>query len=109
MLSELISGYAIPELSILAIRPRGFKISIPDERGIQSFVFHGAVNAPLEGGRPGIYFGEIKAPIYNLWTFSESTVKLKIGDIINYWINVQKDNHRYVKYDQRVVITGIRK
>nr|APP89511.1 betaGRP [Anatolica polita borealis] len=90
--------YSVPEPLIQAFRPRGLKVSIPHTTGIQLFAFHGNINKPLHGNRPGQLNAEIRVKDGDHCVFQDPTVKLEIGDKIYYRLFVIKDNLGY-RYD----------
>lgn len=91
--------YSIPEPTIQVVNPRGFKVTIPDEEGIQLFAFHGNINKPLNDLEAGQISKDILHKVGNKWVFSDNNVKLNNGDVIYYWLYVIKNNLGYRRDD----------
>lgn len=98
--------YSVPQATIEVFRPRGFRVSIPDEPGLQLFAFHGSVNQPLSGLAAGTYSRDIIQSENGRWSFVDTTTRLQVGDIINYWTFVQKDLLGFRRDNQRFVVRG---
>lgn len=98
-----------PELNqpvVEPLCPQGFKVSVPNIRGMQSFGFHGNVNGAI-GHRDGNFSGDIMKPSGNgRWEYSTSTVQLRNGDIINYWISAQVSQENYRVEGLRHIVKG---
>ncbi len=98
--------YSVPKATIKVFLSNGFSVSIPDSPGLSLFAFHGNVNGklgPLEGG---MLSKDILQPQNGLWIFVDTSVKLKVGDIINYWLYVEKDGLGYRQDLQQYVVNG---
>lgn len=102
------SGYTVPKAKIEVLHPKGFSVSIPDAPGIQLFAFHGNLNSPMEGLEAGQFSSDITKHRSGRWTFSDKKHEIKPGDILYYWLYVQKDSLGYRRDDQRHDFTGNR-
>ncbi|KAJ8944326.1 hypothetical protein NQ318_016133 [Aromia moschata] len=101
--------YEVPDALVEAYTPRGFSVSIPDEEGIKLFAFHGKINEEMDGREAGTFSRDILKPKNGRWTFSDSSTKLKAGDIIYYWTYVEyaadgKNKLGYPNDDQMFVV-----
>lgn len=98
-----------PELNqplVEPLCPQGFKVSVPNIRGMQLFGFHGSVNSPI-GQREGNYSSDIRRPSANgRWEYSTSDVQLRNGDIINYWIAAQINQENFRVENMRHIVKG---
>ncbi|XP_074037569.1 beta-1,3-glucan-binding protein [Leptinotarsa decemlineata] len=90
--------FTVPVPRIQVLSPRGFRVSIPDQDGIQLFAFHGSLNKPMNGLEAGEFSRDILIKTDGQWVFEDHTTKLKPGDVINYWLFVIKDRLGY-RYD----------
>lgn len=102
------NAYTVPRARIEVLHPRGFSVSIPDTPGIQIFAFHGNLNSPMEGLEAGQFSADILKHRTGRWTFSDKRHEIKAGDILYYWLYVQKDGLGYRRDDQRHDFTGKR-
>ncbi|PSN52726.1 hypothetical protein C0J52_06148 [Blattella germanica] len=75
--------YEVPEATLVALKPRGLRVSIPDEPGIKLFAFHGNVNKEMNGLEAGQMARDIIKPTNGRWVFQDDRVRLKVGDILN--------------------------
>ncbi|XP_056629844.1 uncharacterized protein LOC130440605 [Diorhabda sublineata] len=80
--------YEVPEAIVEVSRPRGFKVSIPDEPGVRLFAFHGKINQDFDGLEAGTFARDILQAKNGQWSFVDRETKLKSGDIIYYWLYV---------------------
>lgn len=80
--------------TIQLLRPRGFRVSIPHEHGMELFVFRGTVNRPMfkESGR---FSEQVTQPRDHRWTFEDRHTQLKAGDVISFKIKIVKDLNGY--------------
>lgn len=86
--------------------PQGFKVSVPNIRGMQLLGFHGNVNSPI-ALREGNYSGDIRDPSANgRWEYSNPDLLLRNGDIINYWIMVQINQENFRIENLRHIVKG---
>ncbi|CAG9855841.1 unnamed protein product [Phyllotreta striolata] len=102
--------FEVPDASVEVLRPRGFKVSIPDVPGIKLFAFHGKINEEFDGREAGTFARDILKPKNGSWTFVDKITKLKPGDILYFWTYVDFDDGErvlgYPKDDQMFVVKG---
>jgi hypothetical protein len=79
---------------------------VSDEPGIQLFAFHGNVNKEMDGLEAGQMARDIIKAKNGRWVFKDDRVKLKVGDVIYYWLYVQYEGLGYQKLDQSWTVTG---
>nr|CAD7404759.1 unnamed protein product [Timema cristinae] len=75
-----------------------------DEPGIELFAFHGNVNKPMEGLEGGHMSKDIIKAKNGRWVFEDLRVRLKVGDIIYFWLYVQVDGLGYRRDDQKFTV-----
>lgn len=98
--------YSIPTATIKVFESKGFSVSIPDSSGLRLFAFHGNLNSNLESLAGGTFSMDVLQPENGLWIFKDASTKLKIGDVINYWLFVEKDGLGYRQDLQKFVVKG---
>lgn len=98
--------YEVPEPTIEVLKPKGFKVSIPDEDGITLFAFHGNVNRQMDNLEAGDMSKDILKKYKGKWTFFERKLKLKKGDTVYFWLFVIKDGLGYRLDDASFVYNG---
>jgi hypothetical protein len=79
---------------------------VSDEPGIQLFAFHGNVNKEMNGLEAGQMARDIIKAKNGRWTFYDDRLRLKVGDVIYYWLYVQYEGLGYQKLDQTWTVTG---
>ncbi|XP_035445207.2 beta-1,3-glucan-binding protein-like [Spodoptera frugiperda] len=99
--------YQIPDVTISALKPRGFRASIPDAPNVSLFVFQGNVNRPIGSTDVGTISGEVLQPKDGWWTVEEPGIELKIGDVINYYVVVTADRAGYIKDKLSYTVTAL--
>lgn len=104
--TTLAASYAVPKARIEVLHPKGFSVSIPDHAGITTFSFHGNLNSPMEGLENGQFSADILKHKSGRWTFTNRKHEIKPGDVLYYWLYVQKDSLGYRKDDQKHEFTG---
>ncbi|XP_069688093.1 beta-1,3-glucan-binding protein-like [Periplaneta americana] len=92
--------YIVPDATFQALKPRGLRVSIPDEPGVQLFAFHGNVNKEMNGLEAGQMARDIIKAKNGRWVFQDDRIRLKPGDVIYYWLYVQYEGLGYQKLDQ---------
>ncbi|GLH06920.1 Beta-1,3-glucan-binding protein 1 [Gryllus bimaculatus] len=110
VLVVLLSGihsYEIPQATLVAFKPRGFQVSIPDSDGVQIFAFHGNVNKEMANREAGEMSVDILRPKNGRWVYENPRIRLKVGDVINYWLYVQVDGLGYPKDDLTWKVTEL--
>lgn len=101
-----ILAYTVPKARIEVLHPKGFSVSIPDTPGIQMFAFHGNLNSPMEGLENGQFSADVLKHKNGRWTFANRKHEIKPGDVLYYWLYVQKDSLGYRRDDQKHEFTG---
>nr|AFD54025.1 GNBP1 [Locusta migratoria] len=99
--------YDVPEPVVEALKPRGLRISIPDDLGVELMAVHANMNkpiAPLEAGQISV---DILKPKGGRWVYEDRRVRLRPGDVINYWLYVQVDGLGYRLDDQSFVVKDL--
>lgn len=94
-MSTSLCHYEVPEPRIEVLRPKGFRVSIPDEHGVQLFAFHGNVNKEMDGLEAGHMSKDVLKKRGGRWVFEEKKLRLKKGDVVYYWLYVLKDGLGY--------------
>ncbi|XP_039284781.1 gram-negative bacteria-binding protein 3 isoform X2 [Nilaparvata lugens] len=91
-----VTCYEVPSAIIEVVHPKGFRASIPGEKGLTLFAFHGRINEEFEQTDEGQFSADVLGPDpIGFWTYTNREVHLKIGDVIHYWIYVVKDGVEY--------------
>lgn len=98
--------YMVPKARIEVLHPKGFTVSIPDAQGIQLYAFHGNLNQEMDGLEAGQFSQDILKSRSGRWVFTNRKHEIKPGDILYYWLYVQKDSLGYRRDDQRHEFTG---
>lgn len=98
--------YKVPVATIKAFSTKGFSVSIPDSPGLRIFAFHGNVNSVIGQLEGGTFSKDVLQPENGFWIFRDTSVKLKAGDVINYWLFVEKDGLGYRQDSQKFVVKG---
>ncbi|XP_031345751.1 beta-1,3-glucan-binding protein-like isoform X2 [Photinus pyralis] len=103
-----VSGqyYEFSDVLIEPLGPKGLRVSIPDEDGIQLFAFHGKINSPMKGREAGIFSEDIRFAENGRWTFF-TNARLKPGDKLYYWIHVLYDGIGYEKDGEPFTVTEL--
>ncbi|KAE8748905.1 hypothetical protein FOCC_FOCC004310 [Frankliniella occidentalis] len=79
----------------------------PHSEGVELFAFHGNVNRELGEREAGEMSMDIrKKSKEGLWTY-QSQRKLKVGDVINYWLYVQRFGRGYERLGQTFYVTEL--
>ncbi|CAG9838773.1 unnamed protein product [Diabrotica balteata] len=106
----VFAQYEVPEATVEAYHPKGFSVSIPDEDGIKLFAFHGRINQEMDGREAGFFSKDILRPVNGMWTFSDRSTRLRVGDKIYYWTYVELfdgyEKRGYPKDDQVFTVTS---
>ncbi|KAF5298991.1 hypothetical protein FQA39_LY11623 [Lamprigera yunnana] len=88
--------YAIPSLTLEALKKGGFRVYIPDVPGTEFFAFHANINDRLQPQHPGTINAETKSSKNGFWVL-EFDNQLKVGDVVSYWIFVNAHHLGYRK------------
>ncbi|KAJ9575890.1 hypothetical protein L9F63_007202, partial [Diploptera punctata] len=97
--------YEVPDAKVEALKPRGLRVSIPDEPGIKLFAFHGNINKDFDGLEAGEMAKDVIKPKNGRWVFQDDRVRLKAGDVVYYWLHVIYEDLGYNKLDQKFTVT----
>ncbi|CAH2090816.1 unnamed protein product [Euphydryas editha] len=90
-------SYSIPDVTIKALKPQGIRVSLPADPKISLFVFQGNVNRKISQDDMGAISAEVTSPTNGRWLYEDLERKLKVGDIINYYVYVVRDRQGYIK------------
>ncbi|KAK9891864.1 hypothetical protein WA026_017352 [Henosepilachna vigintioctopunctata] len=91
---SICDAFEVPDAKLEVLRPRGFRIFIPDVEGIKLFAFHGKINEEMNGLEPGTFSSDITRARNGRWTFYDHLTELNIGDTLYYWIYIEHFNGR---------------
>lgn len=97
--------YVIPDVTITALKPKGLIVTLPDSPGVQLFGFHANVNNPLKGKEDGSIAQESVEAENGIWKIVDKNVMLKVGDVLNYWVFVQRNRLGFDRLDQKFTIS----
>ncbi|XP_054003836.1 beta-1,3-glucan-binding protein-like [Hylaeus anthracinus] len=92
--------YVLPEPTFEILKPKGIRISIPDERGLKFFALQGNVNKNIAPNELGDISGEVYKETDGKWSFRKENINLMNGDVVHYWSYAQVDGKTYRKTDQ---------
>ncbi|KAJ8871673.1 hypothetical protein PR048_028000 [Dryococelus australis] len=81
---------------LVTYSPAGSPAIIHSE-GLEIFAFHGSVNKPLKGLEAGDMSRDILIPSRGRWVFEEPQIQLLEGDVIYFWLYVQRNGLGYRK------------
>ncbi|KAB0796437.1 hypothetical protein PPYR_10498 [Photinus pyralis] len=98
--------YAVPSLTLEALKKGGFRVYIPDVPGTALFAFHANINDNIRAQHPGSVNGEARTPTNGFWIL-EFNDKLKQGDVVNYWLFVNANHLGYRKDGEPIKITRL--
>ncbi|XP_072385465.1 uncharacterized protein [Diabrotica undecimpunctata] len=87
----LVSSYEIPEPSVKILKPNGFRVSIPDEKGIEAFGFTGTLNRKISQNPPVDFVAKEKNPQNGTWVFEATNIEIFDGDVLDYRIFIEHD------------------
>lgn len=83
-----------------------YSLEIPNIRfvsadvDIKLFAFHGSIGTPLNSIEEGDFNGEITEPENGRFTYVNTKNTLESGDVLYFWVHVQKGNLGYKKISQ---------
>ncbi|XP_067000619.2 beta-1,3-glucan-binding protein [Anabrus simplex] len=100
-------GYRIPQVTVQALKPRGLRVSIPDEPGVQLFAVNANVNKPIKVPESGLISRDTIHPKDGHWVIEVPQTRLKVGDTINYWVYVQADGQQFSSEGLATRITAL--
>ncbi|XP_037953407.1 gram-negative bacteria-binding protein 3-like [Teleopsis dalmanni] len=93
--SCLAVEYKVPKATIKVFHPKGFEVSIPHDRGVTLFAFHGKLNEEMDGLEAGTWSVDIRKKQNGYWTYKNTDAELKIGDTLYYWTFVIRNELGY--------------
>ncbi|GBP49634.1 Beta-1,3-glucan-binding protein [Eumeta japonica] len=105
--TSTICGFEVPPVNIAALKPKGFRASIPNQEGITLFVFQGNINRNIQSPNVGTLTGEIDEVTDNEWVYEDESVQLKVGDVIHYYVTVIHDKSGYIKDGQSFTVAEL--
>lgn len=74
---------------------------LTDAPGLRIFGFHANINKAIRTNEYGQIVGDTYLATDDRWTFEDSDVTIKNGDVLHYWIYVQVNGINHRKNDQR--------
>ncbi|XP_031346733.1 beta-1,3-glucan-binding protein-like isoform X2 [Photinus pyralis] len=95
-------SYVIPPLKLEALKKGGFRVYFPDVPDTTLFAFHANINDDILTQLPGNINGETRTPTNGFWIL-EFNNKLKQGDEVNYWMNVNANRRVYRKDSIKII------
>ncbi|EZA53410.1 beta-1,3-glucan-binding protein isoform X2 [Ooceraea biroi] len=93
--------YVLPDPTFEVLKPQGLRVSIPDEPGLRLFGFHANVNKAIGIDASGDIAGNVYSARNGRWTFEDSDVTIRDGDVLYYWIYAQADRQSHRRDQQR--------
>ncbi|EGI59533.1 PREDICTED: beta-1,3-glucan-binding protein-like [Acromyrmex echinatior] len=93
--------YVLPNPIFEVLKPQGLRVSIPDAPGLRIFGFHANINKAIRTNEYGQIAGDTYLATDDRWTFEDSDVTIKNGDVLHYWIYVQANGINHRKNNQR--------
>lgn len=82
-------------------------ICVPDLAGLEIFAFHGNVNKPLYNVEAGEMSVDVRDKTADgRWVYFNENRRLKVGDVISYWVWIQVDRRGYQRLGLTHRITG---
>ncbi|XP_022904413.2 beta-1,3-glucan-binding protein-like [Onthophagus taurus] len=104
----IYSQYDIPRPSIEILHPKGFILRVQDNGKIRNFDFHIKINEEFTGRESGTFNRDLNEPTNGFWTFTESKYRLKVGDIIYYWLHaIDKNGLEYFRDIEPYQVTSL--
>lgn len=85
----VVSPIETPPVKIEAFLPRGIRVSIPAERGISLFAFHGNVNKEIGSHDAGEMSGDVRGIRNNRFSFENNRTLINVNIIINNQIQLK--------------------
>ncbi|XP_055855485.1 beta-1,3-glucan-binding protein-like [Episyrphus balteatus] len=97
IVNALVSSYTVPDASVEILKPKGFRISLPHEEGINEVSFNVKINQRINIYQPGDFAAIITERTDNVWAFDNINSRVKVGDQINYWVHVRFGNGKILR------------
>ncbi|XP_018365003.1 PREDICTED: beta-1,3-glucan-binding protein-like [Trachymyrmex cornetzi] len=101
ILVKPVFPYELPDPIFEVLKPQGLRVSIPDTPDLKIFGFHANINKAIRTNEYGQIAGDTYLAIDGRWTFEDSDVTIKNGDVLHYWIYVQANGINHRKNNQR--------
>lgn len=101
-----VFSYAVPEPIIEIYNPKGLRVSIPHDVGIELFAFHGNINEPMVNQRAGQISKNVMERIGDWWVVEDRDVVLKPGDRIYYRMFIVRSGLGYRRDNGMYVVRG---
>nr|XP_012225266.1 PREDICTED: beta-1,3-glucan-binding protein-like [Linepithema humile] len=89
--------YEPPDPTFEVLKPQGLRVSIPDAPNLRVFGFHANANKGIRLFKTGEITGDVYLARNGRWTFEDSGVTIRNGDVLHYWIYVQVARKNYNK------------
>ncbi|XP_055903003.1 beta-1,3-glucan-binding protein-like [Eupeodes corollae] len=106
IISVLVSSYTVPDATVEIIKPKGFRLSLPNENGISEVSFNVKINQRINLYQPGDFAAIIKERTNDVWAFDNINTIVKPGDEINYWVHVRFGNGKNLREVGIVPVTS---
>ncbi|KAG6801368.1 gram-negative bacteria-binding protein 1-2 precursor [Apis mellifera caucasica] len=103
-IQENLAQYVPPTPSVEPLYPVGLRMSIADEAGISLVAYHVKFNDDFYSLEAGTIARDIIKPRNGYWVYEDRSTRLKLGDIIYYWIHVVYNGLGYNLLDQKHVV-----
>ncbi|ALC42250.1 CG13422 [Drosophila busckii] len=101
-------AYNVPKATVKVNTPQGFEVSIPDERGLSLFAFHGKLNEPMDDLSDQTWATDIVSARQGRWTYRNRQQQLQPGDVLYYWTTARYNGIDYHNYNQRYVVGALK-
>ncbi|XP_055843604.1 uncharacterized protein LOC129910298 [Episyrphus balteatus] len=98
-------GYQVPHAEFRIFHPKGFEVSIPADKGVSLFAFHGKHNERMIGLEDGKWSKDITTIKDGRFVYEDHETRLKLGDIIYYWTFVNHNGLGYREDNGEYLIT----
>ncbi|KAG5320436.1 BGBP protein, partial [Pseudoatta argentina] len=107
ILVKSVFPYVLPNPIFEVLKPQGLRVSIPDAPGLRIFGFHANINKAIRTNEYGQIAGDTYLATDDRWTFEDSDVTIKNGDVLHYWIYVQVNGINHKKNNQIWTCTSL--
>lgn len=97
--------YRIPNPEIV-VYEHGFRVSIPDETGIELFHINGRLIRSVESDEPDSISLGTREQTNKKWIIADNYTKFEIGDRLQYWLYVRKDGVGYRRHFSIFRVSG---
>ncbi|KAJ8911425.1 hypothetical protein NQ315_005958 [Exocentrus adspersus] len=108
LVSDFCYGeFVIPQVTLEAYTPAGFRASIPADKNTELFAFHGKLNKEISQIEYGDFNGDVKVAKNGYFTYYNPNLKLSEDDVVHYWFFVQNNQLGYRKDGQKWRVTEL--